>query len=188
MKDITIAVLTVTLIFAYDMNNPANTINLLPFYLFLVIVSFLFHELAHRFVARRFGCKAVFKIWTQGIIFGLLFMLVGIKFVAPGAVTIYPYAFSRWGYRIVELTAVEMGLIAISGTGVNLALALFFKPLTGMLMWQGIDVFGSLSWLNAWWALINLLPIPPLDGSKIIAWRPLIWGLVFLAAVLLVFL
>ena len=115
-------------------------------------------------------------------------MLVGMKFVAPGAVVIYPYSFGRWGYKIIELTAVEMGIIAFSGVGVNLLFATIFKPLTGILMFQGIDVFGTLAWINGWLALINLLPVPPLDGSKIMAWKPLFWFILFLAAVLLVFL
>jgi len=188
LKDIVLAVLSVSLIFAYDLNNPANTANVFPFYFLVVILAFLCHELAHRFVARKFGCAAFFKIWPQGILFGLLFMLVGLKFVASGAVMIYPYAFGRWGYRIVHLTAVDTGIIAFSGIGVNLVFAIIFRPLTGSLIWQGIDVFGSLAFVNAWLALINLLPIPPLDGSKIMAWKPLLWFIMFLAALLLVFL
>jgi Zn-dependent protease len=188
LKDILIAVLTVTLIFSYDVDNPANTVNLFPLYILSTVIVFLFHELAHRFVARKFGCLATFKLWPQGILFGLLFMLIGIKFVAVGAIQVLPFAFGRWGYRIVELTAKEMGLIAASGVGVNIFFAIIFKPLAGTLMWQGIDVFGSLAFINSWLALINLLPVPPLDGSKIMAWKPMIWFILFLAAVLLVFL
>lgn len=187
-REMLIALLTITLIFSYDVVNPANTFYLFPFYFLAVIVSFFFHEMAHRFTARRFGCASFFKLWPQGIVFGLLFMLVGVKFVAPGAVVVYPYSFGRWGYRIVELTATEMGLISFSGIAVNLFFAMLFKPLSGMFVLNGIDIFGSLSWLNAWWAFINLLPIPPLDGSKLMRWKPIFWFIVFLAAVLLVFL
>ncbi len=188
LRDIAISVVALALIFAFDVNNPSNVFTVLPFYLLTVVVAFLFHELAHRFVARRFGCLAVYKIWPVGIIMGLLFMFLGLKFAAPGAVVIYPYMFGRWGYRMVHLTDNEMGIIASSGISVNLLFALLFKPLTGTLIWQGIDVFGSMSFVNAWLALFNLLPIPPLDGIKIISWKPVIWVGLILTAVLLIIL
>jgi len=188
LRDIIISVLVVSLIFAYNNANPASTIALFPLFLLIVIVTFLFHELAHRFVARRFGCASFYKLWIEGIIFGLLFMLVGVKFVAPGAVVIYPYQFGRWGFRYIGLTATEMGLIAFSGIGVNLLLSMVFKPLTGILIIQGVDLFGSLAFVNAWLAFFNLLPIPPLDGGKIFRWKPWFWFLLFLTSILLIFL
>jgi len=100
LKDITIAVLAVTFIFAYDYRNPANVINALPFTFVAVVTAFIGHELAHIFAAKKFGCAAIYKLWLPGIVFGLLFMLIGIKFVAPGAVMIYPYTFSRWGFTL----------------------------------------------------------------------------------------
>jgi len=190
LRDIVISVFAITLIFSYY--NTQGNLNLMfsrfPSFLIIVIVAFLFHELAHRFVARKFGCVAVYKMWIEGIIFGLLLMLVGIPFIAPGAVVLYPYQFGRWGFRAVQLTITEMGLVAFSGIGVNLSFALIFKPLTGMLIIQGIDIFGSLAWVNAWLAFFNLLPFPPLDGSKIFRWKPLFWLFLFMVAILLVFL
>jgi len=170
MKDILIAMVAVTIVFSYRPFDFNTTLSLMPYYFVAVVVAFLFHELAHRFVARRFGCVAFFKLWPQGVMVSLLFMLMGLKFIAPGAVVILPYKFGRWGRKAinVQLTDVEMGLISISGIAVNIFFAGLFSMFSG-------EFFGFLAGINAVLALFNLLPIPPLDGSKIVKWKPLIW-------------
>jgi len=188
LKDIIISILVVTLIFAYNPLNPALTISRFPFFLILVILTFFFHEMAHKVTAMKFKCAAHYKMWPGGIILGLLFMFLNVKFVAPGAVVIYPFAFGRWGFKMVHLTVTEMGLISLSGIGVNLFFALIFRPLAGTFIFQGIDFFGSLSWINAWLAMFNLLPVPPLDGSKIFMWKMWLWAVLFILSVMLVFL
>lgn len=184
VKDLIISVLVIALIFSYAVNNRniQATLNQLPFFLVVVVVAFLFHELAHRFVARKFGCVAIYKIWTEGLLFSLLFSLVtGAIILAPGAVVIYPYTFGRFGYRRVHLTHSESGLISIAGPATNLFFAALFRLFTG-------NIFEFLSFVNAWLALFNLLPVPPLDGSKVMGWKPWIWLVSFILAGLLVFL
>lgn len=177
LKDIIISVLAITLIFSYP------DFSQFPFFLGVVIIAFLFHELAHRFVARRFGCVAFYKMWWEGIALGLVFMFMKpygfIPFVAPGAVVIYPFRFGRWGYRRIHLTEVESGLISLAGPSVNLFFAVFFKLFSG-------DVFSLISFVNAWLALFNLLPIPPLDGSKILRWKMWIWFVLFVISIVLI--
>jgi len=180
LKDIIISMVAVTIIFSYRPFNLSATLSLVPYYFAAVVVAFLFHELAHRFVARKFGCVSFYKMWPQGIMISLLFMLVGFKFVAPGAVVILPYRFGRWGRKAinVQLTDVEMGLISIAGIAVNIFFAGLFSMFTG-------DFFVFLAGINAVLALFNLLPIPPLDGSKIVKWKPLVWlFLIIIAGVL----
>lgn len=180
LKDFIIAVAALTLIFAFKpLPDPGIDYGMLPYFAIIVIVAFLFHELAHKFTARNFGCMALFKIWPSGVFFGLILMLVGIKFVAPGAVVIYPYFFGRWGYRVKRLTTNENGLIALSGPATNLFFAIIFSFFSGWF-------FEMLTFVNAWIAFFNLLPIPPLDGSKILEWRIWIWGLAIAVAGLLV--
>jgi Zn-dependent protease len=61
---------------------------------------------------------------------------------------------------------------------------IFAPPFTywSLLGSQGVFV-------NVFLALFNLLPVPPLDGSKVFAWSKARWATVFLplAAVFLVF-
>lgn len=179
IRDLAISILIITLIFAYNPNNPSSMINLFPTFLFIVIIAFVFHELAHRFVARKFGAVAVYKMWIEGLLFGLIFMIVGFKFVAPGAVVIYPYRFKRWGMKFSHLTTNEMGIIAGVGPLVNLFFAIIFRFFSG-------EIFQFVSSVNAFLAFFNLLPIPPLDGSKVLIWKPAIWIFLFIISILLV--
>ena len=177
LRDIVISVLVIAVIFAYP------DFSQLPLFLLIVVIAFLFHELAHRTIARRFGAVAIYKIWLEGLILGLVLMFMKpygfIPFVAPGAVVIYPFKFGRWGYRKVNLTQIEMGLISISGISVNLIFALVFKLIPG-------GIFNLIGFVNAWLALFNLLPIPPLDGSKVMRWKASLWLVMFIVSVLLV--
>lgn len=180
IRDLLIAVLAITLVFSFKpIPNPGIDPRF-PYFAIIVIIAFVFHELAHKFVAQKFGCAAFFKLWPYGIIFGLLLMLLGPKFVAPGAVMIYPFTFGRWGYRVIRLTTYENGLIALAGPAVNLFFALIFSLFQGWF-------FNLLVYINAWLAFINLLPIPPLDGSKVIAWKIWIWVFMIAISFILVF-
>jgi len=177
VRDIVISVLVVSFIFWYVFTDRYP----LPFWNFLivVVVSFLFHELAHKIVSQKFGCLAVYKMFPQGLLLGLLFAFLRFIILAPGAVVIYPYKFGRWGFKVARLTITEMGLISIAGISVNLFFAAVFGLFSG-------DLFVLLSVINAWLAFFNLLPIPPLDGRKVFGWKPWLWGLMFLIAILLI--
>jgi len=176
IKDIVISVITLSFIFAYP--NMTD----LPVSILAVIIAFLFHELAHRYFARKFGCAAFYRMWTTGLLFALVITVAtrgAFKFVAPGAVVIYPYTFGRWGYRIKKLTDREGGIISISGPSVNLFFATIFFLIPG-------NIGHILSSVNAWLALFNLLPVPPLDGSKVVRWNMSVWALMFILSIVLV--
>ena len=184
IRDIILSVLALIIIFAWrPFPNFGIDLSRIPYVVVIVIVAFLLHEMAHKFVARKFNMVAFYKMWPQGILFGLILMILGLKFVAPGAVVIHPYRFARWGFRRPrpEVASGEMGIIALAGPAVNLFFALIFSLFDGLL-------FSQLTLINAWLALFNLLPIPPLDGSKVLIWKPWIWGMCIAVALILVFL
>ncbi len=170
IRDILISVVLISFIFAYPYFEQRL---LLSFG--VVIVAFLFHELAHKFVARKFGCNAYYKMWPMGILMGIAFMLIGFKFIAPGAVVINPYRFGRWGFKVRQISWVEMGKIAVSGPAVNL----FFAGLFYMI---GGEIFSFMSFINGWLAFFNLLPFQPLDGQKVFGWKPWLWFVMIVAA------
>jgi len=174
-----IATAVTTLIFAYDWQAPAATIAAIPLSFLAVVTAFIFHELAHRFAARRLNCHAVYRLWLPGVVFGLLMMLVGIKFILVGAVVISTYKFGRWGMKSRHPSMREIGLIATSGPLTNLVLAAVFKALSGGVM-LGVGfgtTLGYLASINAWLAFFNLVPVKPLDGSKVFFWNPVAWFL-----------
>ncbi len=148
-------------------------------YVIAVLTGFLLHELAHKYMASRFGCEAFFKIWPQGLVTGFLLMFFGIKCAAPGYISIFPYKFARWGFRRRHLTIREEGIIALSGLLVNLffTILFFFIP---------ANFAKIIALTNCWILVFNLIPIPPLDGSKILMWDHSIWvSLLILSCALL---
>ncbi|TAL46749.1 hypothetical protein EPN87_04575 [archaeon] len=183
IRDIAIAVVVITFIFAFrplqEIFQGAAPIDLasLPLYFFIVVIAFLLHELAHKFVAIKFNSSAVFKIWPQGILLALFLMLFGLKFVAAGAVMISPFKFGRWGFRRRDLTGPETGLIALAGVAVNLVFALLFSMINVV---YPNPAFALIYFVNAWLFLFNMLPVPPLDGSRIMAWNIGVWALLII--------
>jgi len=184
IRDIIISVIALIIIFSWKpFPNFGLNLSLIPYFVVIIVVAFLLHEMAHKFMARKFNMVAFYKMWPQGILFGLIFMILGLRFVAPGAVVVHPYRFGRWGFRrpTPEIASGEIGLIALAGPAVNLFFAIIFSLFNGFL-------FEQLTYINGWLALFNLLPIPPLDGSKVIIWKPWIWGMCIAIALILVFL
>jgi Zn-dependent protease len=64
--------------------------------------------------------------------------------------------------------------------GINVFFAVFFKMFPG-------GIFETLSYYNGLLALFNLIPIPPLDGSKIFMWKMWFWLFLVFITVLAVF-
>lgn len=132
----------------------------------VVVTAFFSHEMAHKVVAQKSGAWAEFRIFPIGLLMALVFSFLGFIFAAPGAV----YIQGVGGLR-------ENGRISIAGPAVNLAIgvpfmvAAIFLPIGGLL-WLFIYLMG---YINVFLAFFNLLPIPPLDGSKIFRWNPVLY-------------
>ncbi len=123
--------------------------------------AFIFHELAHKVVAQRYGAWSEFRMAPLMLLMAIVTAFMGFIFVAPGAVMIFnPY-----------LTREESGKIAIAGPMMNVTLALLFFALFSLApsgIFGLIGKFGML--INAWLAAFNMIPISVLDGRKVLAW------------------
>lgn len=154
--------------------------------LFTVGLGFVVHELAHRYIARKFGCWAEFRLWPLGLLLALVSAIATmgyLVFAAPGAVYIIPI--SVWGFTLSKR---EMGIIALAGPLANAILAMIFYLLSGLGGILGL-VFLRGFRANLWLALFNLTPIPPMDGYKVMNWSFIVWicivGLLVSIAVIL---
>lgn len=147
--------------------------------------GFILHEMGHKYVAIRHGYTAHFQMWLWGIALTLITAVLsggGFIFGAPGAVYIAPAAIGAFGYgyyssnyKIADHDYENM-IISAAGPGLNLAFAIFFFVLVNVSRANsfasilGIYGFG----LNVGLGSFNMLPIPPLDGSKIFRKKPLV--------------
>ena len=141
-----------------------------PIILLTLGTGFILHELAHRQLAKKFGCIAFYKMWTPGLALalGMAIMTQGrMIFAAPGAVLI--------GGK--HLTLRESGLIAVVGPLMNILVGTFF-------FWLSFSTHNLVALIGAWGAYVNfflaafnMIPFPPLDGQKVLQWNPAVWGL-----------
>jgi Zn-dependent protease len=142
--------------------------------------GFLAHELAHRYIARRYGYQAGFRLWPLGLVIALVSALLSggrWVFASPGAVYITHRYFGS-GYRDQKKIN---GLIALSGPLVNILVAFIFLSVSGL--GELLGFLGSNGFrVNLWLAAYNLLPFGMMDGRKVFSWNPLIWAIVAIPA------
>ena len=144
-----------------------------------VSLGFVLHEIGHRYMARRFGFFAEYKMWRVGLLIALAGSLFGFIFAAPGAVNIYP---RQEGYSTVMTTSEKTGIISITGPAMNFILAIIFLVLN--FIYPHL-LFSLGARVNTWLAVFNLLPFGPLDGMKIYRWSWKIWLSAFIIGIVL---
>ncbi len=151
-------------------------------YSFIAVgIAFLAHELiGHKFIAQHFGMHGEYRMWKTGLWIALGSSLIGFVFAAPGAVYVAPKV-DIWG-RQEAVSRKRMGIVSLGGPIVNIVLACFFLILNYL---TPFTLFQMAININVWLALFNMLPIGPLDGSKVLAWDRRIWVAIF--AILVVF-
>jgi Zn-dependent protease len=127
-----------------------------------VVTGFLLHELMHKVVAQRYGAWAEFRLYPLGLVLALTFSLFGFVFAAPGAV-----------YIQGRLTPKQNGLVSLAGPLTNVGVGSVFLVATFLVPGAGLLTYalGVVATINMFLGLFNLLPIPPLDGSKVLAWN-----------------
>jgi len=147
------------------MNDPLVFLKKLPLAFGAVMTGFLLHELAHKWMAQQYGCWAEYRGNRNGLYFALLMSSFGFLLAAPGAVMV--------SGRITER---QNGIIAAVGPITNVIIALVAFPiylLTAGLE-QPIALIGELARfivvINLILGGFNMIPVQPLDGSKVIVW------------------
>lgn len=192
VKEILISAVVLSVAFALAYSNGIFSLQIaalpvLVLFAFIAVgIGFLAHELiGHKLIAQRLGLHAEYHMWKLGLFIALLSSLAGFVFAAPGAV----YVSSRvdlWG-RQSGVSKKRMGIVSVSGPLVNLLLVGVFMALHVFYPIKMLDVelFSLAIFVNLWLAIFNMLPIPPLDGSKVLSWNKLIWGALFALLVIL---
>jgi Zn-dependent protease len=135
-----------------------------------VLVAATFHEFAHAFVADRLGDptpRALGRLSLNPLVhldlLGTLFFVVfGFGWARPVPVNPRHFADPRRG----------MLQVALAGPLANITLAFVVGALLKVPDLPGgplaAEVLSALIWINVILALFNLIPIPPLDGSRIL--------------------
>ncbi len=137
----------------------------------IAILSIMVHECAHGYAALYMGddtAKVRGRLTLNPLkhidIFGLLCMIM-FKFGWAKPVPINPVNFRnrKNGMRLVSLAGVTANMI------LSVIFALLLKLTMNMNMYYISLIFLYGIQLNIGYAVFNLIPIPPLDGSKLLA-------------------
>jgi Zn-dependent protease len=134
-------------------------------------LSFLLHELAHKFSAQHFNLWAEFRLTMLGALITLLSMFLPFKIISPGAVMIAGSG-----------TRETVGKTAIAGPVTNIILSAICIVIAAF----GQPLFLVVAFINALLAVFNLIPFGILDGWKIFNWNKTVWAIAFVAAAALI--
>jgi len=173
---------TIVIGFVFSLSN-LTLLNLIAS-ITIVAITFVFHEIAHRNVARKFGAYAEYRLWPSGLLFALILGIASggsIIFAAPGAVYISALKISRWRSEYSTIKNEEYGVISIAGPLTNLFIALGFLILNSLYPWGFFWMGAS---INIFIAFFNLLPFSPLDGYKVMRWDRKTWLAIFVVAMI----
>ncbi len=173
IKDLFIAWLMISIAFAILLSGGIRTflsLNVLAVSLavsaFTVGISFLLHELMHKFFAQKYHLWAEFRAFYNMLWLALLFSLFGFILAAPGAVVIKGF-----------LTREKNGKISLAGPMTNIILAFLFFALLLLFNSSGILrlflMYGLT--INSLLALFNMIPLQPFDGYNVYIWNKTIY-------------
>ena len=144
----------------------------------IIIVSMILHEMAHAYVAYFLGdttAKEEGRLspnpfvhidpWMSIVVPLLLFISGGPVFggAKPVPIDRRNLKWGPWG----------MALVAVAGPAMNFMIALIaflIGHFTGVIYGSGLDaaIFWQIITTNLGFMVFNLIPIPPLDGSRIL--------------------
>lgn len=175
LKHIAIAVTVLTVAFTLVLwdRDTASLPGALGLAALAVVLGFFLHEMAHKIMAKKYGCWAEFRAYYNGLLLALVMSFFGFLFAAPGAV-----------YISGNISKEQNGRISIAGPATNVVVALVCLPFAVIDSFPSIvaTIASGLFFFNSFLAVFNLLPVPPLDGSKVWAWNKPLYVVAMAAA------
>lgn len=161
------------------LNFLTGLINLFIAFL-IVLASVGLRDLVQRLFAFRLGFKIRFRMWWLGILIALacafitngavkLFLLGGVNFIMlPG---------KRLGKFYYRLSLRSASAMAFVGPLTNILLVVIAKAVS--VFFQDSYILDRFILFNLIFAVLCLLPIPPLDGSRMFYHSRLIYSFLF---------
>lgn len=140
-----------------------------------ILIAITFHEYAHGMVAYRLGDPTAANQGRLTLnprahldpLGALLFIFAGFGWAKP--VPVNPYYFQGDRHK-------AMMIVSLAGPFINVVLAYLAAVFMGMIQRETLPdipwfsgLLYKIYWYNLVLAVFNLIPVPPLDGSKILA-------------------
>jgi len=135
----------------------------------IVSLAVAVHHAAQRLLALWYGFRPEHILWWQGLTFSAVLTVFSngnIKFLPGSALMIHHMPTHRLGFYRYGPNFKTFASIAAVGPGANLVLAGILR-IAGEATGLPPELVGKAYAFNLLFAAYNLLPFPPLDGSRI---------------------
>ena len=134
----------------------------------IMSLTVLVHVCVQRIIGLNIGFRVEYKLWIYGIAIALILCIVSngdIWFLfLPGGIFLHMLSQHRLGYFRYGLNMMAHAMVAVVGPLSNLVLAIIFKIIHSF---TPSPLIQKIILVNILFAVFNMLPIPPLDGSRV---------------------
>jgi len=142
------------------------------------LLGITFHELAHGLAADRLGDptpRAAGRLTLNPLkhldpIGVIAFLVMKIGWARPVPVNDRFFSHPRRDLFLVAGAGIAANLLLAVASGIIArSLALFHGTLPPAVLYPALKILAASVWINVMLAVFNLLPVPPLDGAKLVA-------------------
>lgn len=136
----------------------------------IVALSVLVHDAGQRIWALAIGYRIEFRMWSFGLLIALIIAFLNngkipyLWIIVPGGFMLHHLAGHRLGWFRYDINYFGQAMVALAGPLFTFMIIILLRVLhvfsTNLLLDKAI-IF------NVIYMIISLLPVPPLDGSKI---------------------
>jgi hypothetical protein len=150
----------------------------------IVTLVLLIYNGAQRIAGLSVGFNAEYKMWIPGLLLGLVFSFASkgrIWVLLPGGIVVHHLAGHRLGYFRYGLHYFTHGMVAVAGTIAVISLAALFKIINAAVQSSLLE---KLILFCIIFAIYDILPIPPLSGSKLFFGSRMTYAFMFFTIVI----
>jgi len=173
LRNIILAILVIGFMYGFNDGQPEwNTAywayNMLVSMGIVAVAMFVF-QAGQRIAGLSAGYKVEFQMWWPGLILALVITFIArghIWIPIAGGMALHHMAGHRLGFFRYGINVLDIGVIAMCGPLVTVIFATIVKQIGLLIAPGGIPIIDKLYWFCLVFAWVNMLPIPPLAGSK----------------------
>lgn len=196
-RDLAIASILVVLVGISMMGYPSGIFNAIPQLISFVsagfwwypaltigifLVSFMAHEMAHKFVAQHYGQWSEFRMTQQGYLLSAMAILWSFPIFGTGVVAT-SRAKSLEEDGKVNLAGPLTNFVIAAGIaiGMLLVVAAVGIPVVDFPTRLILSILRYGLMLNAMLGAFNMIPVQPFDGATVMRWNKPVWAVLLVA-------